>query len=269
MNAESLERREKALDHEIKQWKAGEAHRTAIISKLEAQIEVLSPKVNQLKAEITEAKSLYDRLLTRDGDYMERINRAKSELEKLTSQIEQLEETEEAVSQDIEATKAGKQAGVDAFVANAWAKSQQQIADYEKQTAEAQKELDRLWKRVSDKRKLAQQATDEAQSAHLTADKAVKDAQQVLDQASAKTRAIRDENDHLVAKNATLKGVRDSLTDENRRLEKANKDFVAYEKRALQLLDAKDQELLSREKTLTQKEQFKPTAATFLPQREG
>lgn len=51
----------------------------------------------------------------------------------------------------------------------------------------------------------------------------------------------------------------------NSKLENANLNFRKYEDKAWKALDAKDEELKSREAALTQKENFSPRTKSFLP----
>jgi chromosome segregation ATPase len=51
----------------------------------------------------------------------------------------------------------------------------------------------------------------------------------------------------------------------NAELERQNKEFMDYEKGAWKVLNAKDEELTAREKTISEKEQLRPGVKTFLP----
>src|SRR5260221_1204472 len=125
MNPPQLERREQALDREIKQWEAGATHRKGLITKLETQIEVLAPKVEVLQGQVKAAQDELARLSTKEKGFLESVARAKHELHKLEGQSEALADTKRELEDTITAIKSGKQAEIDVAEAEAWALANQ------------------------------------------------------------------------------------------------------------------------------------------------
>ena len=86
-------------------------------------------------------------------------------------------------------------------------------------------------------------------------------------QLNADIAPLRTEKHKLDGEISALVATKGDLKIDNVRLEKANKEFRDYEAGAWKVLDAKDKELLERERTVAEKEQFTPSAQSLLPPR--
>ena len=76
---------------------------------------------------------------------------------------------------------------------------------------------------------------------------------------------LKTEKQRLEGEVSTLVARKGQLTTANIRLQQENAKLAAYEKKAWQMLSAKDKELQDREKAIQEKESLRPTGRTFLP----
>lgn len=88
--------------------------------------------------------------------------------------------------------------------------------------------------------------------------KEIKSSQETRDKFAREAEVVKGEV-------ATLAKRKSDLMLANSKLEQDNKKFVDYEKKAWIILIAKDEELISREQSLAEKEQFKPRVQSLLP----
>jgi chromosome segregation ATPase len=133
-----------------------------------------------------------------------------------------------------------------------------EVKELSETIAQKQAELDVVNRNISEARDKHQQILADSAVAH----QAQEEEKQRLE---AEIGPIRKENERIKQENADLVNRKSQLMQDNAKLEKRHQEIIDYEKRAKKILQAKDEELVIRERNLAEREQFSPLTSSYLP----
>lgn len=125
--------------------------------------------------------------------------------------------------------------------------------------------LDEELTKTQNQRKIAQTATTEAQEAVKGLEELKKAVEMETEHLEGQVEIHKKELRRLKDESSALLAKKIELSEANVKLDQENKKFVEYEKKAWKVLNAKDEELKSRQKAVEEQEQYKPRMTSFLP----
>lgn len=261
----AAEARERKLAREEDEAAQRQVDTERLYKKTQAEVDVLGPRAEALRQTVAEYKdeiaTLRDHLADNwkiDADLQQQLAEGRRKLAAIEKRIVDAAFNARAKRDTFDAELA-------AHAATATKNADDALKEKKVALYEAHKDLQLATKRLEAVKTdigIAERFGHDTQnSLDILKDEIAKETIEI----KAKLRSLKDDYQRRFGENQQLLTLQTELKKENIQLEAENKEFKAYEKRALMALANADQALREREAIVEQREQYKPAARSFLP----
>lgn len=271
----SLKSQKEALDKEKTAWAKAEAARKQaqvdadrLLAKTQAEIDVLEPRAAQLRSDVLNLKAKYDQLVTLKTKQENDVRELHASLDAQRTILDGIIERQKSAVVAANAQKAVIDADLVKYEANNRAIINEQLDVLNQTYQETSRELLKAQQNLV----AIQEATEKAKADKISAEAMLYAASETTMNETTRLEnelsTLRNKNFEASEHNKSLLATQAKILAENARLEKENKDFKAYESKALKILNNTDEALQERERVVSQREQYRPASHSFLPPRE-